>query len=153
MIFLQRDRDKTIESRKKTSDDSDVYHNLRIRSFLFYAGSMHCELTLQNEDECIIYATEKHSLSGGTASANFEKKITFQSGSSARAVPPGVSHFSSAWKEFLFNYEEISNAINMLAVTKIVGQLFKRSPFTQTPAGSASSEDPAGNDFLPRRLR
>ncbi len=49
-----------------------------------------------NLDECIIVAAEKYSLSGGTASANFAKKNTLQSGSSARAVPPGVSHFSAA---------------------------------------------------------
>ncbi len=49
-----------------------------------------------NFDECIIVAAEKYSLSGGTASANFAKKNTLQSGSSARAVPPGVSHFSAA---------------------------------------------------------
>ncbi len=58
----------------------------------------------------------------GAASANFEKKNTFQSGSSARTNPLGVSHFSFAWSSFLFTYDEISSNTNILAVAKIVGR-------------------------------
>ncbi len=58
----------------------------------------------------------------GAASANFEKNITFQSGSSARTDPLGVSHFSSAWSSFLFTYDEISSHTNILAVVKVVGR-------------------------------
>ncbi len=36
-------------------------------------------IIIKNLDECKSNATEKHSLSGGTASANFGKKTTFQS--------------------------------------------------------------------------
>jgi hypothetical protein len=49
-----------------------------------------------NFDECMIVAAEKYSLSGGTASAKLVKKTTSPIGSSARAIPPGVSHFSAA---------------------------------------------------------
>ncbi len=64
-------------------------------------------IIIKNLDECKSNATEKHSLSGGTASANLVKKTTLPSGSSARAIPPGVSHFSSALCRCLFKYDEI----------------------------------------------
>ncbi len=87
-------------------------------------------VSIKDLDECKSSATEKHSLSGGTASANFGKKPTSQSGSSARAVPLGVSHFSSALSRILFKYDVISFDIHIAAVTLGVELLLKRSLFT-----------------------
>ncbi|WP_234400757.1 hypothetical protein, partial [Virgibacillus senegalensis] len=43
----------------------------------------------------------------GTASANLVKKITYPSGSSARAVPAGVTTERSSWNQQRVNEKEV----------------------------------------------